>query len=357
MPDHEVVEERRWELRPVSRWPARVGAALLAGVWLPVEAGLLWFTGFLAGGVPYDAAPGDQDAALRWLGIPFGTAAGVYAALWTAFGWLLLDRLVRGGRSVVVVVDGRGVRTERATRGGRRVGLDLAWGDVRAAGWRPGDDAVELHGTHGTTLLRPAGDADQHLRILRHIDERLAELPERPPVVPGHNASVDDHGATLIESRRTRLRNACWTGGLAVVCGVNGAALALVAEAPGAGFARWLGAGAGAVGLWLAAVTAASVRRTPRWIARPGAVVLERRPGGGLAFEARSLELVRHEGEGRVVHRLLAVADADGGERSRRKTILVGGDRDEGAFRDAGAWLARHAEIPLRHVGATSDVP
>jgi hypothetical protein len=301
MPDHEVVEERRWELRPVIRWPARVGAVLLAGVWLPVEAGLLWFTGFLAAGVPYDAAPGDQDAALRWLGIPFGTAAGVYAALWTAFGWLLLDRLVRSRRRAVVVVDGRGV--------------------------------------------------------LRHIDERLAELPERPPVVPGHTAYVDDHGATLIESRRTRLRDACWTGGLAVVCGVNGAALALVAEAPGAGFARWLGAGAGAVGLWLAAVTAASVRWTPRWIARPGAVVLERRPGGGFAFEARSLELVRHESEGRVVHRLLAVADADGGERSRRKTILVGGDRDEGAFRDAGTWLARHAEIPLRHVGATSDVP
>jgi hypothetical protein len=357
MPDHEVVEEGRWELRPARRWPARAGALLLAGVWLPVEAGLLWFTGFLAVGVPYDAAPGDQDAALRWLGIPFGTAAGAYATLWTAIGWLLWHRLVHGRRRVVVVVDDRGIRTERDTRRGRRVGLDLAWGDVRTAGLRPGDKTVELHGTHGTTLLRPAGDADQHLRILRHLDERLAEPPERLPVVPGHTACPDDRGATLIESRRTRLRDACWTGAVAVVCGVNGAALALVAEAPGAGFARWLGAGAGAVALWLAVVTAASLRRRPHWIARPGAVVLERRLGGGFAFEARSLELVRHEGEGGVVHRLLAVAGAGGAMRPRRKTILVGGDKEEGAFRDADTWLARHAEIPLRHVGVTSNAP
>lgn len=125
----------------------------------------------------------------------------------------------------------------------------------------------------------------------------------------GHTAYLDDRGATLIESRRTGLVDAAWTGGLALLCAVKAVALALVAGAPGAGAVRWLAAGGVAVALWLTAVTAAYVRRPPRWIARPCAVVLGRRLGGGFACEARSLEFAREEGEGGGGYRLVAVKD------------------------------------------------
>ena len=167
---------------------------------------------------------------------------------------------------------------------------------------------------------------------------------DRPLVVPGHEAYLDDRGATLVESRRSRRVAARWTAGLAVVCGVNAAATTKVPSAGGGMWVLTTALGAGTV--CLAAATVAFVRWTPRWIARPGAVVFERRRGARFTFEARRLELVRRESEGVVGHELVAVADPRGAARARRRTMLVAGE-DPAAIREVGEWLARHAEIPF----------
>jgi hypothetical protein len=344
--DGGMAEERRWELRPPFGRRVYVMLGVLCGVvWVPVAGVLLWCTA-AAAATPFGVGPAVGVFADGPLAVPLASGFGVLAAGWAAAGRGLARWLVRSSASVEVVVDARGVRVERAGRGGRQVLSEVPWHELHHVRLRPGN-VLELHGTRGVRELAPVDDPERHIEIERHLDERLAALPDRPPIVHGHQAYLDDRGATLLQSRRNRRVAARWTAGFAVLCGVDAVAVALE---PAAGAGLWTFAAAlGAAATGLTGATVAFLRWTPRWIARPGAVVLERRLGGGFAFEARTLELVRREDvDGNVVdHQLVAVADADGADGSPRKTVLWHGI-EPGVLPEVGAWLARHAEIPFR---------
>jgi hypothetical protein len=338
------MEERRWELRPsygrrTSAWLGVVSAV----VWAPVEGVLLWATAssaIAAAGVG-PAVDGFADGSL---GVFVTSGFGLLAAGWTASGWGVGAWLVRSSRRVDVVVDERGVRVERTTRDGPRVLSEVPWRELHHVRLRAGN-VLQLHGTRGVRDLAPVDDPDRHIQIMWHLDELLAAMPGRLPIVPGHEAYLDDRGATLLASRRDRRVGAGWTAGLAVLFGVNAAATAM--DQPAGGL--WaLAAALAAATAGLTGATVVLLRWTPRWIARPGAVVLERRLGAGFAFEARSLELVRYECEdGTVYHRLLAVAGAAAADSSPRRPVLYAG-AEPGVLPDVGAWLAGHAEIPFR---------
>jgi hypothetical protein len=84
---------------------------------------------------------------------------------------------------------------------------------------------------------------------------------------------------------------------------------------------------------------------TPRWIARPGVVVLERRgPGRGFAFEARSFTKVTLDYEDSGYGYRLDAVPATHGTGWPRTVLELYEDRSPFA---AGDWLARHAEIPV----------
>jgi hypothetical protein len=328
-------EERRWELGPDLGVVGRaVYTTIAAVVWAPVEALLLRWTA-AAVATPFGVWPEHDGLSHDWTAVPLATGFGLATLAWTVAGGYAAAAISRAARGDVVVVGPAGIRTERGTGDGHRVVTDLAWGDVREARLRPGTQNVEVLGAAGATRLSAAGSLDQHLEIQRYVNEHVATLPDRPPIVAGTTAYLDDRGATLLESRAFRRNSAVVTGAGAVLCGVNAAAFAADGVWPVAGAVA-----AAAVGLVTS--TAMFLRWTPRWIARPGAVVLERRLGAGSAFEARRLELVRLEGE-RVTHLLYGVAD---GGRRRRRTILWAAE-DPTEVEKAGRWLARHAEIPF----------
>jgi hypothetical protein len=344
MSEHGVMEERRWQLRPpYGRRTSLSLGVIWAVVWGPLEGVLLWVTATTAA-TTASAGPTVEGFANGSLGVFIASGFGLLAAGWTAAGWGVGAWLVRSGWHVEVVADERGVRVERTTRHGRRVLSEVPWRELHHVRLRAGN-VLELHGTRGVRDLTPVDDPDQHIQIMWHLDERLAAMPGRLPIVPGHEAYLDDRGATLLASRRNRRIAARWSAGFAVLFGVNATATAMDHSVGG----HWaLAAAVGAAAAGLTGATVVLLRWTPRWIARPGAVVLERRLGAGFAFEARSLELVRYEcQDGSVFHRLLAVAGADGAEGSPRRTVLYAGLEPE-ALPDVGGWLATHAEIPFR---------
>src|SRR5688500_15115095 len=164
-----------------------------------------------------------------------GTMFGLLTIGWTAAGIGVAAAILRAPRGDVVVVGPAGIRTERLTRRGHRVVADLAWDDVREARLRPGTDSVEVLGAAGATRLSTAGSRDQNVEIQWYVSEHVATLPDRPPIVAGTTAYLDDRGATLLESRAFRRNSAVVTGAGAVLCGVNAAALAADGVWPVAG--------------------------------------------------------------------------------------------------------------------------
>jgi hypothetical protein len=311
-----------------------VYATIAAAVWTPMEVQLLrWTLAQVA--TPFDVGPWVDGFSGTWAAVPMGTMFGLLTIGWTAAGFGVAAAILRAPRGDVVVVGPAGIRTERLTRDGHRVVVDLAWRDVARAWLRQGGHTVEVLGTAGVTHLSPAGSRDQHLEIERFVNERLAALPDGPPAVAGRTAYLDDRGATLVENRGPRRVGAVTTGAAAVLVGVNAAAFA-------AGGVWPVSVVLGAATVGLLVPTARLLLWTPRWIARPGAVALERRLGAGFAFQGRRLELVRIEGE-QVGHRLDAVAESG---RRRRRTILWAG-AEPGPLESVGRWLARHAEIPF----------
>jgi hypothetical protein len=332
--DH-MDEQRRWELRPAMGRVARaVYATIAAAVWLPVEALLLrWTVAQVA--TPFDVGPWVDGFSSDWSAVPVATGFVLVTIAWTAGGYGVAAAIFRARRGDVVAAGPAGIRVERVTRDGHRVVADLAWRDIHEARVPFGSLTVEVVGTGGATRLSPAGSPDQHRQIERFVNEHVAALPDRPPVLAGMTAYLDDRGATLVENRAHRRYGAVAGGAAAVLFGVNAAAFAADGVWPAAVMLV-----IPAVGLVVA--TATLLCWTPRWIARPGAVVLERRLGAGFAFQARRLELVRLEGE-QVTHQLVAVADAG---RRRRRTILWAAT-EPGPLESAGRWLARHAEVPF----------
>jgi len=268
--------------------------------------------------------------------VPLATGFGLATIGWTTVGGSVAVAALQARRGDVVVAGSRGIRTERLTRDGHRVVAEVAWHDVRDARLRPGGATVALNAGGGVTVLSRAGDPAQHREIQQFVNDRVAALPDRPPIVVGWTAYLDDRGATLVERRAFRKNGAMITAPGAVLGGVNAAAFAAAGVWPAAVLL-------GAATAGLAAATAVYLRWTPRWIARPGAVVLERRPGAGFAFEANRLELVRFEGK-QVTHRLVAVSSSGG--RRRRTMLWEQAHADAGELEDVGRWLARHAEIP-----------
>jgi hypothetical protein len=349
MPDHGWVvdHEDRWELEPRrSRRFHLATGAVRAAVWAPIEAGLGWLT-VASATAPFADLPAYAWLPQDWSAVPTTTVFGVLTAAWTRVGVRLARRAVLGGRPEVVVLNHRGIRTERLSRSRSRVVVDLPWEEVRTGHVRWGWNHVAVEGTRGSTVIASAGDDDQLRHIERHLHWRLASEPgrTRPPVVPGWAAYLDDRGATLVAVRDTRPHAVAAVSAGSLLCGAN--AVALAADPPPVLFVWWLVAflGVGTVGFAVAAVDLA--RWTPRWIARPGVLIYERRLRGPVVFEARSLELAEVAAGNGVTYRLVAVEDAGGGASAPRRVVLYGGDRRD-LIEPAGAWLARHAEIPFR---------
>jgi hypothetical protein len=355
-----VDPEDRWELEPRrGRRRSRLAvSAVAAVVWTPLEAALLWLT-TAAVVAPFDDYPWFQDhlpsgiapLVLRfpedWAAVPTVTFLGALTVFWTSGGFRVARRAIRAGKGEVVVLGPRGIRTERLSRKGSRVVLDLPWEQVREAEVRPAPSHVAVHGTRGSTVIATAGDDDQHRQIERYVTRRVTPEPglTRPPVLPGWTAYVDDRGATLIAVRDTRKRVVAGAVGGSVLSGVN--AVAVAVDPPAVPFAWWAVAILGTLSFGLAGGALDLAFWTPRWIARPGCVVHERRLRGRVVFEARSLEVVRHTGDGAVTYALLAVEDSAGDPTAARRAILSGNIRPD-VLATAGAWLARHAEIPFR---------
>jgi hypothetical protein len=272
---------------------------------------------------------------------------------WTAVGVRLARRAAASGRPEAVVLHHRGIRAERLSRKGSRVVAEIPWEEVGDAEFRPGPHDLVVTGTRGRTVVATGG-ADGELRAIEEqVRRRVAPVPERrrPPVVPGWVAYPDDRGATLRQVRGAPFGLAAATAGASVLAGVNAVALAVD---PPPMPAVWWGVtllALGSAGLACAAYGYAVHR--PRWVARPGAVVLEvRGPGRGVTFEARSLELVGYTTEdGTRRQRLDALADPVAGPRTGRRAVLTG-EVPDATQEAAGAWLARHADIPFRSPAA-----
>jgi hypothetical protein len=347
MPDHEWVDhEDRWELEPRRgrRFHLAMGA-VRAAVWAPIEAGLGWLA-VASATAPFAELPAYGWLPEDWSAVPTATAFGVLTAAWTTVGVRIARGAIHGGRPEVVVLNHRGIRTERLSRNQSRVVVDVPWEEVRTAPVRWGWNHVAVEGTRGSTVIASAGDDDQLRAIERHVHWRLAPEPgrTRPPVVPGWAAYLDDRGATLVAVRDARPQAVAVASAGSLLCGAN--AVALAADPPPVPFIWWLVAflGVGTAGLAVAAVDLA--RWTPRWIARPGVLTYERRLRGPVVFEARSLELEEVAAGSGFTYRLVAVEDS-GGASARRRVVLHGGDSRD-LIEPAGAWLARHAEIPFR---------
>jgi hypothetical protein len=348
MPDHGWVDHvDRWELEPrrSRRFHLAMGGVRSA-VWAPIEAGLGWLT-VASATAPFADLPVYAWLPQDWSAVPTTTVFGALTAAWTTLGVRLGRQVILGGRPEVVVLNHRGIRTERLSRTQSRVVVDVPWEEVRTAQVRWAWNHVAVEGTRGSTVIASAGDDDQLRDIERHLHWRLAPEPgrTRPPVMPGWAAYLDDRGATLVAVRDTRPQAVAAVSGGSLLCGTN--ALALAADPPPVPFVWWLVAflGVGTAGLALTAVDLA--RWTPRWIARPGVLTYERRLRGPVVFAARSLELAEVAAGSGLTYRLVAVEDAGGGASAPRRVVLYGGDRRD-VIEPAGAWLARHAEIPFR---------
>jgi hypothetical protein len=287
MPDHEDMASR-----------VRLAAGAVAGVvWAPVEAALAWLTAaaaaepFTASGLPtpLDLTPMVFSFPDDWTAVPAVTALGGLTVAWTVAG----------------------VRIARwATR-------DHPPGPPSGEAWHPSPEPG---------------------------DGRPPELPE----LPGWTAYLDDRGATLLADHRSRRRTAAGLGGGAVVGMANAAALATDAvDSPTLwGFAGLLAFASAAFGAGAVDLAA----RTPRWVAGPGVVILERRgPGGGVAFAARSLQVDEERGD----HGTRFVLYALPARGYRVMTVAAG--RDAAPLVAAGAWLAGHAEIPFHDRRVTRE--
>jgi hypothetical protein len=355
MPDHGWMdgqqrpgpEVRRWVLAPRfsrRRVVARIAAAV--GAWAPVQAVLTWLTAASVT-TPFGVTLGIDGLPEGWPAVPAATGLGGATVISAVAGLAVVGWAAQGHRTDVVVADARGVRVERQGSGGTRTVAVLDWdvhGDRLAAG--------SLTPNFVATRVSPAGTPEQHRQIAEHLVARFADhlaarlaarRADAAPAMSGWTAWYDDRGPTLEENRRDRRDRAWLSGAGAVVTGAHTAAFhAATSSDP-----RWwfLVAGCGWATAALTFRCGDNLRRPPRWIARPGKVVLEiRGPGRGFAFEARSLEhtALDYE-EGGTGSRLVAVRGEDG--TGGRRDILVRHNDD--APSAVGAWLARHAEIPL----------
>jgi hypothetical protein len=163
--------------------------------------------------------------------VPAATGLGAAAVVWALTGVGVARWVAAGGRTDVVVMDERGVRTERQGTGGTRRVVDLGWD--------------RLHGHEFAA-----------------------------PTLRGWTAWYDDRGPTLEENRRDRRGRAWLCGGAAVVTGAQTAAFyAATSSDP-----RWwfvvLGCGWATAALTFCCGD--NLLRRPRWI-----------PGGRLAGAAR----------------------------------------------------------------------
>jgi hypothetical protein len=316
-----------------------------AAVWAPVEGVLLWLT-TASVTTPFGVTPVIDAFPDGWPAVPAATVLGAVTVASTRFGVAVVRRAAAGGRSDVVVADSRGVRTERLSGKGSRVVAEHPWERVRSAELDSASLRVRLESGGVWTGISPAGTAEQHREIAAYLIERLAERPaDTPPQVKGWTAWYDDRGPTLQENRRDRRIRAWQSAGAAAVAGANTAAVvAATPSYPLWWFVVFVG---GLTTAFLVAFSADQAVRPPRWIARPGNVVMERQgPGQGFTVEALSLvhTTITYEDGHRDETHLDARVDVagDGG----RFLIMSGSGLDSRPY-ELGTWLARHADIPL----------
>jgi hypothetical protein len=332
-----VAEVQRWVLEPRSsrRQGFAWGAAAVAA-WAPVEAFLAWLTAASVT-TPFGVTLGLDGLPEGWWAVPAATGLGAVTVFSTLSGVAIVNWVAASGRTDVIVADDRGVRTERQGSGGTRTVVDLDWD------WLHGNEFAD--GAIGESFvgarLSGAGTPQQHRQIAEHLTDRLAARPaDAAPTMRGWTAWYDDRGATLEENRRDR-RNRAWLYGVgAVVAGAHTVACYAVAPSDPRWWFLVVGCGWATGALMLRCGD--NLFRPPRWIARPGMVGLENGwPGREFAFEAQSLRYTALDyEEGGYASHLVAV---DGTGESL-DIVLRHNDYSPHLV---GAWLARHAEIPL----------
>jgi hypothetical protein len=340
--------ERRWELTPrqVDRsgigWASRAGLTLIAAVWAAGTAALGFLTAGAIGtpldvGVQLDAFPEG------WAAVPLATVLGVPLTFWTAGGVGLAQQFRRGHLTSVVTTGPRGVRAVAHRRRGDDVVVERTWDELDGVVIE--DHRVMVTGRRGKALLVSGGTEEQRSEIVATVTSHLTGAG-RLPVLSDWRTYIGDDGPTMATERGERRERAWLFGVAAVLAWANGGALVVgMTESP---LWIWLAVPCLAAAGSLTTASYGYARWTPRWTARPGAVVLLNRPGGEVAFEARSLEhLETVDSDGTHWHRLFAVSMGEGDAADRLK--IFGFSASSHDAQAAGVWLAHAAEIPFRY--------